>query len=108
MHGFKCIANIMGVDVYEGRCSNKSVRVGIFTDKSYFPEPRDKAGGAIVVLSIQVWIFRPSGKKACYLAELLALVLASGVAFPHEFIWNDSQGYLKAIEETNPRVLFRG
>ena len=107
MHSSKCIANIMGVDVYEGRCSDKSIRVGIFTDGSYFSEPRDKAGGAIVFPSGQVWIFRPSGKKACYLAELLALLLASGVAFLHEFIWTDSQGCLKAIEETNSRVLFR-
>ena len=61
VHGFKCIANIMGVDVYEGRCSDKSIRVGIFMDGSYFPQPRDKAGGAIVFSSGEVWIFRPSG-----------------------------------------------
>ena len=39
---------------------------------------------------------------------MLALVLASGVAFPHEFVWTDSQGCLKAIDGTNPRVLFHG
>ena len=82
--------------------------MGIFTDGSYFPQPRDKAGGAIVFPSGQVWTFRPSGKQACYKAELPALVLASVEAFPHEFIWTDSQGCLKAIEGTNPRALFRG
>ena len=76
----------MGVDVYEGRCSDKTIRVGNFTDGSYFQEPRDKAGRAIVFPSGQFWIFRPSGKQACYKAELLALVLASGAAFPHKFI----------------------
>ena len=101
VQAFKCIANIMGADVYEGRCSYKSIRVGIFTDGSYFPEPRDKAGAAIVLPSGQVWIFGPSGKQTCYKAELLALVLASDVAFPHEFIWTDSQGCLKGIEGTN-------
>ena len=48
VHGARKVANIQGVDVYEGKCSDKSKRVGTFTDGSYFPEPVDKAGGAVV------------------------------------------------------------
>ena len=85
----------------------EGVRTGLL-EWGYFPEPRDKAGGAIVFPSGHVGIFRPSGKQACYKAELLALVLASGAAFPHEFIWTDPQGCLKAMEGTNTRVFVWG
>ena len=107
VHGFMKVANIRGVEDYEGKCSDKSKRVGIFTDGSYFPEPVDKAGGAIVLPSGHVWIFRPRGKQSIYKVELLALTLASGVPFPNDFIWTDSQGCLNTVDGTNPRVLFR-